>query len=296
MNLLKKLTVTALAVAIVAGLAVSAHAQKKDPSWPDKLRMGVAPTEGAADTAERFKGLAEHLTKELGIPVEVISASDYAGIITAMAAKNIELAYFGPKSYTEAAEKANAQAVALEKGKDGQPGYYGVVIAKSGSGMKTIQDAKGKTFAFTDPNSTSGYLVPNILFYRDLKTKPEEFFKEVKFSGSHGASILSVKNGSIDTAATNNVDLDRAATKGDARWEDFVILWKSELIPGSPMVVRGDLPESLKKAYGAALLKFNDNKDGLVKLQIGGYEPATDQTYDVTRYMNRLKDQLTKKQ
>lgn len=263
-------------------------------NWPDKIRVGLIPTEGGADIVKRFQPLMDHLHKTLGIEVEAVSASDYAGVITAMAHNHIDFAYFGPKSYTEAAEKANAQALVMECNEKGEPGYYGVIIAKKGSGIETIEQAKGHVFAFTDPNSTSGYLVPNILFARDLKVNPKEYFKEVKFSGSHGASILAVKNGSIEVAATNNIDLDRMAEKGQASWNDFVVLWKSDLIPGSPMSARKDLPESLKAAFAGALIMFNADKPGLQKLAIGGYAPANDSTYDVIRYMKRLKDDLSK--
>ncbi len=72
----------------------------------------------------------------------------------------------------------------LECGTDGMPGYKGIIIARKDSGITTMEQAKGHTFAFTDPNSTSGFLVPNVLFARDLKVKPEEYFSEVRFSGS----------------------------------------------------------------------------------------------------------------
>ncbi len=264
------------------------------PQWPAKIRIGLIPTEGGADIVKRFQPLIEHLQKTLGIEVEAVSASDYAGVITAMAHNHIDFAYFGPKSYVEASEKANAQAMVLECNEKGEPGYYGMIIARKGSGIETMEQAKGKVFAFTDPNSTSGYLVPNILFARDLKVNPKDYFKEVKFSGSHGASILAVKNGSIEVAATNNIDLDRMAEKGQASVDDFVVLWKSDLIPGSPMSARKDLPESLKAAFAGALIMFNANPDGLQKLQIGGYAPASDSTYDVIRYLNRLKEDLAK--
>ena len=134
--------------------------------------------------------------------------------------------------------------------------------------------------------------MPNLLFYRDLKVDPKQYFKEVKFSGSHGASILAVKNGSIDVAATNNIDINRMSEKGQASFEDFTVLWKSELIPGSPMCARKDLPESLKAAFAGALMTFNADKTALEKLQIGGYAPADDSVYDVIRYLNQLKKQL----
>lgn len=282
-------TVAAVLIVLAALPALAA------PNWPDKITVGLIPTEGGADIVERFKPLFEQLEATLGIKVEGFSASDYAGIITAMAHKHIDFAYFGPKSYIEAADKANAQALLLERDKDGKDGYTGIIIVRADSGITSMDQAKGKVFAFTDPNSTSGFLVPNVLFARDLKVKPENYFKEVKFSGSHGASILAVKNKGIDVAATNNIDLDRMIEKGQVEKGDFRILWTSELIPGAPMAARADLPESLKAAFAGALLKLNANRTVLDKLQNGGYSPADDKTYDIIRYLKRLKSQLEAK-
>ena len=240
-----------LAVALLCSILIAGTAAWAAPEWPDKIKVGLIPTEGGADIIKRFQPLIDHLKKTLGIEVEPFSASDYAGIITAMAHKHIDFAYFGPKSYVEASARANAQALALELNKDGAHGYYGIIITKKGSGINTLEKAirHDKTFAFTDPNSTSGCLVPSVLFYRDLKTPPEELFKEVSFSGSHGASILAVKNGKVDVASTNNIDMDRMIEKGSVSEDDFEIIWRSELIPGAPMCGRKDLPESLKAAF-----------------------------------------------
>ncbi len=284
--------ITVLCLTLITGaLAVAKE------KWPEKIRIGLIPTEGGADIKVRFEPLMQHLEKELGVKVEAFSASDYAGIITAMTHKHIEFAYFGPKSYVEAAARAGAEALALELDKDGAKGYQGILITGKKSGITTIEQAtdKTKTFAFTDPNSTSGCLVPSVLFYRDLKTPPEALFKEVSFSGSHGASILAVKNNKVDVAATNDIDLNRMIEKGAASKDDFNIIWTSELIPGAPMAGRKDLPQDLKEAFTKALLSFNSNKEGLEKLQNGGYAPVTDANYDVVRYMNDLKAKLQEK-
>ncbi|MFO7596984.1 MAG: phosphonate ABC transporter substrate-binding protein [Desulfocurvibacter africanus] len=286
-TMLLTLALGAMALASVVGAAQA--------DWPSSVKLGVIPTEGAADSQARFETLAAHLQKVLGIKIEVFTASDYAGVITAMANKHIDFAYFGPKSYTEAAEKANAEALVMEMDTSGQPGYKGIIIVRKDSGIKSMAETKGHTFAFTDPNSTSGFLVPNVLFARDLKVKPDTYFKEVRFSGSHGASILAVKNGGIEVAATNNIDLDRMVEKGSASWDDFTVLWTSELIPGAPMTARSDLPASLKAAFAGALLSFNKDKAGLEKLAIGGYTYADDSTYDIIRYLNQLKKQLATK-
>ena len=288
-----KFLIAVFCLTIVAGLASASPNHR----WPDRIRLGLIPTEGGADIKVRFKPLIDHLEKELEIKVEPFSASSYAGIITAMAHRHIDFAYFGPKSYVEASARAGAQALALELGKDGSKGYYGIIITNKNSGITTIEQATDgtHTFAFTDPNSTSGCLVPSVLIYRDLHTTPEAIFREVSFSGSHGASILAVKNNKIEVAATNNIDFDRMAEKGAISRDDFNIIWKSELIPGAPMCGRKDLPESLKAAFTGALMSFNFNRKGLEKLQNGGYVPVDDTSYDVVRYMKQLKARLQEK-
>lgn len=290
----RRLVMSLVTLCMLVSIALPAFAAPSEV-WPTKIRVGFIPTEGNADIKKRFTPLTEHLHEVLGIEVEAFSASDYAGIITAMAHKHIDFAYFGPKSYTEATEKAGAQALVMELNKQGQPGYTGIIIVRKDSDMKKLSDIQGKVFAFTDPNSTSGYLVPNVLFARDLNVKPEDYFKQVKFSGSHGASILAVKNKGVEVAATNNIDLDRMIEKGQVSMNDFRILWRSELIPGAPMAARRDLPESLKAAFAGAMLMFNANKAGINKLQNGGYQFTTDTTYDIIRYLKRLKKELAAK-
>lgn len=291
-KLFKTLTVAALVLAFALPGLASAAGHK---DWPTTIKLGFIPTEGAADSAKRARPVAQRLEKDLGVKVEIFTASDYAGVITAMANKHIDLAYFGPKSYTEAAEKANAQAVVMELNKAKQPGYTGIIITRKDSGIMSMDQAKGKTFAFTDPNSTSGFLVPNVIFARDMKIDPKKYFKEVKFSGSHGASILAVKNGSVQVAATNNIDLDRMIQKGSVASDEFTIIKSSDLIPGAPMAVRKDLPESMKVAIAGSLLRINDDPEALEILQNGGYIHTSDSAYDIIRYLKRLKKQLAQK-
>ncbi|MBG0774818.1 MAG: phosphonate ABC transporter substrate-binding protein [Desulfovibrionaceae bacterium] len=288
----KSLKVVA-ACALVLAFALTGMAQAKD--WPSTLKLGFIPTEGAADSAKRAQPLAKKLESALGVKVEIFTASDYAGIITAMGNKHIDLAYYGPKSYVEASDKGIAEAVLLEMNKEHQPGYTGIIITRKDSGITSMDAAKGKTFAFTDPNSTSGFLVPNVLFARDMKVDPEKYFKEVRFSGSHGASILAVKNGGVEVAATNNIDLDRMIEKGSVSKDDFNVIWTSDMIPGAPIAVRPDLPESLKAAIAGALLQINDDPEALEILQNGGYVHTNDKAYDIVRYLKRLKQQLAKK-
>jgi phosphonate transport system substrate-binding protein len=289
---MKKVLKALVTLALTVCLPVAAMAAPAE--WPKKLTIGLIPTESSSHITDRFDNLAKYLEKKLGIPVVLKTSTDYNGVITAMQFKHIDVAYYGPKSYVEAAQRANAECFALEVSEDGSKGYHGVIISKKGSPVTSIQAAKGKVFAFTDPNSTSGTLVPTVYFVKDMKIVPEQYFSKVIYSGSHEASMLSVKAGKIDVAATNDLDMLRGEGKYWKKDRDFNILWTSKLIPGSNMSYRKDLPESLKKALKDAFLSYND-KAGLSKLKLKGYAPVTDDVYDPIREQIEVKKQLGKK-
>ena len=287
MKLIKKITLATFAL----GMSVtSMFAQEK---WPEKINFGVIPVAGSTSMKENFSGLTEHLNKKLGIKVELQLAGDYTGVITGMQHKHIDVAYFGPESYVQAQKRANAEALVVEVDiESGVPGYRGIIITKKDSGLNSLESIKGKTWAFTSSQSTSGTLVPTVMFSKS-GINPQEYFSKVLYSGGHEASILSIKAGKIDAASTNDLDFNRGLGKA---WtaDDFNIIWKSDLIPGSPMAVRGDLPESLKKALKEAFISYND-KDGLNKLKIKGYIEANDSMYNPIKDLIEVKKQLEEK-
>jgi len=283
-------------VSMFAGIALlaAAAASSAPAGWPEKLVLGTIPTESSSNQTERFDDLVRYLSLKLGIPVELQTASDYAGVITAMQFKHVDIAYFGPKSYVEAAARANAECFVVEVGEDGSRGYHGIIISRKGSTLRDIAGAKGKVWAFTDPNSTSGTLVPTLYLVKTLKIDPQSYFGQVIYSGSHEASMLSVKAGKVDIASTNDLDMKRGEGKLWSKDDDFRILWTSPLIPGSPMAWRKDLPATLKKALRDAFVSFKD-KDGLSKLKISGYAPVSDEVYDPIREQIEFKKSIDKK-
>ena len=287
MKLIKKLTVASIALGLAS---TSMFAQEK---WPEKITFGVIPVAGSTSMKENFGPLTDYLSKSLGIKVEMKLAGDYTGVITGMQHKHIDVAYLGPKSYVEAAKRANAEALVVEvDGESGLPGYRGTIITKKGSGLKSLADLKGKTWAFTSSQSTSGTLVPTVMFSK-AGINPQEYFSKVVYSGGHEASILTVKAGRIDAASTNNLDFNRGLGK---HWEkdQFNVIWTSDLIPGAPVAARADLPTSLKMALKGAFLSYNDPKD-LEKLKNKGFVKGDDSVYDSVRELIELKNKLKNK-
>ena len=281
----------------VSSTATSSSAAAGAPAdpradWPEVVRFGLVPSEGGTDIVDRYAPLTGFISDELGIPVEAYSASEYIGVITAMQNRQVDVGYFGPKSYVEAARVAQAEAVASEVTDDGEPGYHSVIVVHRDSPFQTIDDARGEVFAFVTPNSTSGYLVPTIGIIQETGERPETFFGQIVYTGSHGSSMERVAAGDVPVAATNSNDMRAMAHAGLIDASVFREIWRSQRIPSSPIAVRGDLPESFKSAVRDAVLKFNTQSESLAAMSRHGFEPATDADYDIVRVLEQRKAEL----
>ncbi len=270
-------------------MTVVLEAAQDRTGWPQQLEFGIIPTEKSSELAARFKPLIAHLETELGLKIKAYYGADYATVTAGMKAGTVDIGYLGPLSYVLAAREANAQAFAKEDTLKSGTGNAGVIVARRDSGIKTLADAKGKTFAFVDPQSATGYLLPMIHLTQVMKLKPQSYFKTVTFGGSHEANIESVVEGQIQTAATDERELEVAVRDGEIRGlQDLNILWKSERVPTSPLAYRRDLPASLKVALQKAVLSFKDKK-ALDRIGLKGFVAATDADYNVIRKLEAFK-------
>lgn len=246
------------------------------------LTIGLIPSEDAQAMIENSKQVIDSLQEQLGMPVKPFVATDYNGIIEALRAKKLDVAYLGPFSYVMASSVANAEAfaVAVTK-KTGQSAYRSQIIVRKDSGIETLEQLKGRNFAFVDPSSTSGHLFPKAGLLQ-AGTDPEKLFGRVIFSGSHDASILAVANKKVDAAAVADRIFNSAVAKGQIRADDFRIIWSSRDIPESPMVWRKDLDPALKARVAKALANVKEMPWGDQGMLIG-FLPTTDAAYDVVR-------------
>jgi len=280
------------AAGLVIGALGSSLAQQDRTGWPSVLNYGVVPVENSKDATQRYQALLNHLQKTLGIPVKFTNGADYAAVILAMRSKQLDMADFGADSYLEAIDQgAGAEAIVIGDNIKGGLGYNSLLLVKNDSPIKSVADAKGKTFSFVDPNSTSGYLIPSVYFYKDLKIKPEEYFSKVIFAGSHESSILAVTNGKVELGATNDQSYQQAIDKGAIKQGDLRIIWTSKPIPNGPTALRKDLPDSFKKAVRDAFLSFNDQA-GLTALGYKRFVAAQDSMFDPIRDAREVKKQL----
>jgi phosphonate transport system substrate-binding protein len=247
----KLLTATALTTA----LAMPAFAQEAITEF----NIGILGGENAQDRLTNQECFRAAIEAELGVPVKLFAPADYDGVIQGLLGGTIDYAWLGASAFAKI-HLTDPNAVELKLTKqnvDGSTGYYSIGFARADSGIKTIEDAKGKVFAFADPNSTSGYLVPGAELIASYG-KLEEYFSEVKMSGGHEQSIVGVHNGDFDAAVSwadglgnwedgyNSGAFRRAADAGLVDMNNLVEIWRSKLIPEGPLVIRTALPQDVK--------------------------------------------------
>jgi phosphonate transport system substrate-binding protein len=285
---MKKFVIAALGLSAIAAMSLSAGVAQNRAGWPDSLTIATVPTETSKDATARFAPMVAYLEKTLGMKITFRNGADYAAVVVAQAAKQVDVAFYGPSSYLDAEDRANAEAFVQEDSIASGTGYFSLVLSKAGSAIKTMADAKGQEFAFVDPSSTSGFRVPMYSFCTDLKIEPEQYFKRVYFAGTHENVILGVANGRIAIGATNDLSLNSAVEKGQVKLSDFQVVYRSKKIPASPVAYRKDLPDTLKAALRTAFVNFKD-KDFLEASGLKGYVPATSADYQSFRSINAYK-------
>jgi len=279
--MMKRRNVLVGAAAATSALAFPALAQQQ------VLTVGLIPSEDSRAMIANSQKMMDMLAAALGMQVKPFVAADYNGVIEALRSKRLDVAYLGPFSYVLGATIANIEAFAVaETKKAGRTFYHSQVVAHKDSGIRTVADLKGRTFAFVDPSSTSGHLFPKAgLMKAGFNTDKD--FGRVIFSGSHDSSAIAVQNKKVDAAAIADRILDAAIAKGLAKREDLVEVWRSDPIPESPTVWRTDLPADLKKRVQAAFLQVKDipwSDQGL----LNGFFPTNDAAYNVIRDTAKL--------
>lgn len=291
-----KNTVTVALIGLVAasGLMLGAtSAQTPNSDCPKEIRFGILPTdESTANT--RYKPLFEYLEQRIGAKFNYNIGADYAALIIAMVNKRLEVGWLGPESYVQATKQGKMYPLVMPDNKTTGLGYYSSLYVRDDSSYRSVQDLKGKTLAFVDPNSTSGYLFPMVYFLRDLKIKPEDFFGQVIFAGNHNASLLSLLNGKVDVAAiasgtVNNAIINKTIKDGELR-----TVWQSRLIPNSPITASEALPPGCRALVQKAFLDLRDPKV-LDQFTAKRFVTVNDGTYDVVRQADRVKEELKKK-
>ncbi len=224
-----------------------------------EFNIGILGGENAQDRMTSNECYRKKIEDALGVPVKVFTPADYDGVIQGLLGGTLDMAWLGASGYAKIylTDENAVEAVLTKQNADGSTGYYSIGFTRKDTGITSMDDAKGKVFAFAEPNSTSGYLVPGAEL-TEKYGKLDQYFGEVKFSGGHEQSIVGVANGDFDAAVAwadglgnwedgyNSGAFRKAADAGLVDMNQLVEIWRSKLIPEGPMVVRKALPQDVK--------------------------------------------------
>jgi phosphonate transport system substrate-binding protein len=201
----------------------SAFAAAPDCPQNGTVRLVAIPAEDTTRLAPILGRLGKLIAAGLECEVAVQFGTSYTAAIEAMRAHRAEVAMFSAFSYVLAHERAGAEAVATYAGPDGKPGsYFATITTWRGSGLRTLQDVKGKPFAFADPASTSGHLIPSYALRKE-GIDPEKDIRAF-YTGSHTASFEALRNHKVPAGELNSVAIAGAIVSGEYHESDYVML------------------------------------------------------------------------
>ena len=246
-----------LAVAAVAALAMSGGTRAA-LAQQAKLTLAFIPQENPEKLIDDISVIGDYLASEIGVPVEGFVTLDHAAAVEALRQGGADISFMGALPYVLAHHEVGAQVVLAEVYR-GSPEYRSRLFVRKDSDIKTLEDLRGKTIAFTDPISESGYLYPLDLFAKQgLLTAggdPQEFFGSVYFAGGYQQAIQAVANGYVDAAGASQF-ADLLLTPEQLPLVGWIA--ESELIPSHAVIARGELDQRLLDRFVAAMLKLNE--------------------------------------
>ena len=267
-----------LALAALAGRPVGAQTS---------LHLVLTPSQKPTDLMVAGEAFGAALGKLVGVPIRVTVASDYAAVVEALRNQTADLAFVHPAGYVLANREAKAMIVAKDQW-HGNTSYTSRIYVRKDSGITTLEGLRGKTIAFVDPSSTSGYVYPMVmLIQRGLvqNRDPKTFFKEFVYSGSHDAGLLALLNGHVDALASFDQAREQYL-KDPADREKIIVVAETAPIPEGGICARDGLSPALVAKVRTALLSMQGPTYApLLKAlyDIDGFEAAEDGEYQPVR-------------
>jgi phosphonate transport system substrate-binding protein len=252
-----------------------------------EVTLALTPSRDPTLLHEVGGELGTYLSRHLAAPVRVHVASDYAGVIEALRSQLVDVAFLTSVGYVLAARETGAEITAKAL-RGGRADYAARIFVLQESPITRIADLRGKTIAFVDPASSSGYIYPMVLLVRGglvHNRDPKSFFKESIFAGGHDAALLSVLNGSVDAAAAFDEAPERIL-KDPKMAARLRYIAETARIPNDGVALRRGLGAELKTRLTSSLLALNTTEgvDLLRRLyNIDGLIPAHDSDYDPVR-------------
>ena len=215
------------------------------------IKMGFVPLKNSEKLVEDLKPISDYLSERLGVKVEAFTASNYIGVVEGLGSGSVDFGIIPPFSSLLAQKQSSAKPILTSKGKTGKPGYTAELYVRKDSGIKSLQDVKGKKVAFVDPSSSSGYIYPGAMLVEAGLNLDKDI--SYQFSGGHDKSLQLLLNKDVDVIATFDGVEDRYVKDFPQAKTDIQKLATSDMIPGIMVTTSSKMDKELQDKLEKAL-------------------------------------------
>ncbi|SIQ82453.1 phosphonate transport system substrate-binding protein [Alkalispirochaeta americana] len=282
---MKKALLFVLVLLASAALVFGGGQQEASEEDPESLVLGMVPSREVGRMIQSINPLTDLLSGELGMPVEGTILTSFTGVIEAMGTGRVDIGIFGPFALVLGEERHGLEII-LNSIRRGESEYFAQYVVRKDSGIEDFEDLHGRTMAFVDPASASGYLFP----YVDLLNNgidPETDFAEYFFAGAHDGAVSAVMTGEVDVAVSFEDVRKELVVEFPTIMEETKILARTEAIPNDGVAVRPGLSDELKRAIQNAFVAVGETDEGRELLNtlynVSGFVPADSERYNIVR-------------
>ncbi len=253
----------------------------------DRLKVAVGAMISPKETFAYYRQLLDYIGRKLGREIQFIQRKTYDEVNQLLARNQIDLAFICSGPYVVGKEEHGFELLATPEVQNSHF-YHSYLIVQKNSGFKELADLRGHVFAFTDPDSNTGKLVPTY-WLSQMDEKPETFFSKTIYTYSHDNAILAVAKGLVDGAAVDSLIWEYYQRKNPVFTSETRIVRKSEPYGIPPLVASDSLSSELKFRIRQALFDMHRDPNGkkiIGELMIDRFVSPRDEWYDSIRKIN----------
>lgn len=228
-----------------------------------EILLGIEPEHNIFDQVERYRHLADYLTAQLGVKVNLTVMSRYGEVIKRFTAKRLDGAFLTSYTATMGIKELNLEPVANPVNLRGESTSQGYLFVRKDSGIHNVQDMQGKRIVFVDPATTEGYLFPLAYLHQHGVSDINSFFQEhFYFSGSHASAIFAVLDGRADIGAAKDTVFQKLVRTDPFISQELFVIAQSEKVPEVTLCIRSEMDQELKERLRTVLLQMDKTTEG----------------------------------
>jgi len=252
----------AVALIVLGGCADELPHEVVEPPEPQRLVIGLIPEQNIFDQYDRYEAVADYLSARGNFEIELKIFPSYGSLIEGFESSSVDGGFMGSFAFALAHERYGVEPLARPVGLDESSTYYGLIFVRKDSGIRQYRDLMGKRFAFVDPLTTAGYLLP-LEFFHDFGIRDfRKVFSHSYFAGTHEGAILDVLDGRADIGAAKSTVFARLAAYDSRVGSELVFLAKSREVPENVLVLARDVDSAVKASLERSLLQMHDTERG----------------------------------